>query len=97
MPKPIISALGAGLMAAGIAAMPISASAADLLLPYHHRVAGWCGRCGCLHLNYVYHREVETTYGAGFDPRNFDQAVPYFYWGRTRAYPRYWVDADPAQ
>lgn len=53
-----------------------------------------CGYCGCLHVTYDYHREVETTYGLNFDPRNFDQTEPYFYLGRMRAYPQYWVDGQ---
>jgi hypothetical protein len=51
-----------------------------------------CGPCGCLRVGYVYHRDLRTTYGTGFDPRNFDETQPYFYPGRVRAYPRYWVE-----
>jgi hypothetical protein len=94
MSKPIISAIVvAVLTAAGMEAAPLSASAADLLRP---RDLG-CGPCGCLHASYVYHRELQSTYGIGFDPRSFDATEPYYYLGRVRAYPRYWVDADPAR
>jgi hypothetical protein len=40
---------------------------------------------------------LRSTYGSGFDPRNFDQTEPYYYFGRVRAYPQYWVDAGPVQ
>jgi hypothetical protein len=40
---------------------------------------------------------VESTYGLDYDPRNFDQTEPYFYLGRMRAYPQFWVEADPGQ
>ena len=63
--------------------------------PHRHYAAPAFDPCGCLHMTYVYHREVRSTYGTGFDPRNFDQTEPYFYLGRTRAYPRYWVSVDP--
>ena len=36
----------------------------------------------------------ESTYGLDFDPRNFDQTEPYFYLGRVRTYPQYWVDGQ---
>ncbi len=81
-------------------ALPTLAFAADLPLPTvghvrHQPAFSACCPCGCLHVNYVYHREVRTTYGTGFDPRNFDQTQPYYYLGRLRAYPRYWVEANP--
>jgi hypothetical protein len=37
---------------------------------------------------------LETTYGIGFDPRNYDLTEPHHYFGPVRAYPRYWVAAD---
>src|SRR6516165_5056613 len=63
----------------------------------HHYGAPCCGPCGCLHISYVYHRELRSTYGLSFDPRNFDQTEPYYHFGRVRAYPRYWVDAEPVE
>jgi hypothetical protein len=98
MSKPIVS-LGAVTVLAivGLAAAPVCATAADLLYPRHHNPAIGCGPCGCLHVSYVYHRELESTYGPGFDPRDFDQTEPYYYLGRMRAYPRFWVDAGAAQ
>jgi hypothetical protein len=96
MSKPIIPALAVAILtAAGISGLPVSGVAADL--PTRHGLTLGCGRCGCLHVSYVYHRELESTYGLNFDPRNFDQTEPFHYLGRLKAYPRYWVDADQAQ
>lgn len=50
-----------------------------------------CGPCGCLEVSYEYHRELMSTYGTGFDPRNYDQTRPYYYFGARRAYPRFHV------
>ena len=49
-----------------------------------------CGGCGCTAVSYVRHRELRSTYGLRFDPRNFDQTAPYHYFGRMRTYARYW-------
>ena len=101
MSTPTISALVVGMVtAAGVPGLPASAVAAELLPPAvahvrHHHVTLCCSSCSCLHVSYVYHRELRSTYGLSFDPRNFDQSEPYYYFGRLRAYPRYWVDADP--
>ena len=83
-------------VAAGITTMGSSVQAADLpiLAPARH-AARWCGPCGCLHATYIYHRELRTTYGIGFDPRNYDTTEPHYYLGPMRAYPRYWVSAAP--
>jgi hypothetical protein len=54
-----------------------------------------CGPCGCLQVTYDYHRELRTTYGLNYDPRNFDTAEPYFYFGQMRAYPRYFANGVP--
>jgi hypothetical protein len=97
MLKPIIPALAVAILTAAGISVPISVFAADLAPPRHHNLALGCGSCGCLHVSYVYHRELQSTYGVGFDPRDFDQTEPHYYLGRLRAYPRYWVDADPAQ
>jgi hypothetical protein len=88
--------------AAGVAAVPVFAAAAELLPPAvahlrHHYGVTCCGPCGCLHVGYVYHRELRSTYGLSFDPRNFDQTQPYYHSGPVRAYPRYWVYADPVR
>jgi hypothetical protein len=80
--------------AAGVMALSGSAAAADLPLPVKARAAHWCGPCGCLHVTWQYHRGLETTYGIGFDPRNYDLTEPHHYFGPVRAYPRYWVAAD---
>jgi hypothetical protein len=98
MSTPIILAIV--VAAAGVAAVPVSAAAAELPAVAHvrHHYGGpCCGPCGCLHVSYVYHRELRSTYGLTFDPRNFDQTEPYYHFGRVRAYPRYWVDAEPVQ
>jgi hypothetical protein len=88
----------ASVTAAVSVMLPACGSAAELPLPAPlarvHHTAFWCGECGCLHKSYVYHRELRSTYGTSFDPRNFDQTEPHFFFGRMRAYPRYWVDAD---
>ena len=80
-------------------AVPIgSAAAADSPLPppvIHAPAQSACGPCGCLQTGYVYHRALESTYGTAFDPRNDDQTEPHYYWGRGRAYPRYFVDGIP--
>jgi hypothetical protein len=56
-----------------------------------------CGPCGCLSVSYVYHPGLESTYGIGFDPRNYDTTEPHYYWGARRAYPQYYVDGVPIQ
>jgi hypothetical protein len=82
MSRPIILTLVLGAVAgAGVPGVPASAVAAELLPPvgahvrYQH-AAAWYGPCGCLHVTYVFHRELRSTYGVGFDPRNFDQTEP---------------------
>lgn len=102
MSKPIISLLVvAAIGATAATSLPIPATAAELLSPKifraHHHHVHWCNPCGCLRVRYLYHRELRSTYGSGFDPRNFDQTEPYYYFGRVRAYPQYWVDAGPVQ
>lgn len=51
-----------------------------------------CGCCGCLRATYEFHPELRSTYGTQFDPRNYDQTVPHYYYGRIRAYPLYYSD-----
>ncbi len=93
--KAMISALAVGIVTvAGVPAVSGSATAADLAVPIHRGAAHYCGSCGCMHASYVYHRELRTTYGVGFDPRNFDTQEPHYYFGPVRAYPRYWVAAE---
>ena len=99
MSKLMPIALVVGIVAmTGAPVVPSSAAAAELLPPpavhaHHHGGALWCGPCGCLHVSYTYHRELRSTYGLNFDPRNFDQTQPDYYLGHVRAYPRYWCDA----
>ena len=95
MSKAILVAALVGVVAtAGVLAGNSSADAAELLAqPMHRHAAFWCGPCGCLHVSYAYHRELRSTYGLNFDPRNFDQTQPYYFLGPVRAYPRYWCDA----
>ena len=103
MPTPTISAFVVGMVTAvGLPVLSVSTVAAELVPPAvaharHHHPASWCGACKCLHVSYVYHRELRTTYGTAFDPRNFDQTQPHYYFGPVRAYPRYWVNAEPVQ
>jgi hypothetical protein len=66
--------------------------AAELQTPRAARPA-YCGPCGCLQVAYVYHRALLSTYGTGFDPRNYDMTQPHYYFSRSmHAYPRYFVD-----
>jgi hypothetical protein len=99
--KPSISALAVGMAtAAGVLTVTSSAGATELQFPVtvrHQHAASWCGPCGCLHVSYDHHRELRSTYGVSFDPRNFDQTQPYYFLGPVRAYPRYWVEVDPRQ
>ncbi len=96
MSKSVITALVAGILtAAGVPVVSGSATAADLAVPAQRSAAAhWCGCCGCLHASYVHHRELRSTYGLAYDPRNYDQTEPYYYFGPVRAYPRYWVATD---
>jgi hypothetical protein len=99
MSKLIVMTLAVGIVATtSVSFVPTSTGAAELLAPSavhaRHYGAFWCGPCGCLHVGYAYHRELRSTYGLNFDPRNFDQTQPYYYLGRVLAYPRYWCDAE---
>jgi hypothetical protein len=90
-----------GLLGVIVLANSVPLSAAELPLPQAGAAEArspasiYCGICGCLQVAYVHHREVEATYGLAFDPRNDDQTQPYFYLGRMRAYPRFFVDGVP--
>ena len=98
MSKPKLALMVGAMIVLGLPA--VSASAADMQIPpaaKADREAAACGPCGCLHVTWNRHRVLESTYGLAFDPRNFDQTEPYYHFGPVRAYPRYWVDADPAQ
>jgi hypothetical protein len=79
------------LMSAG------SAGAADLQSPPPTAARpAYCGPCGCLQVTYVYHRELRSTYGTDYDPRNYDATEPHYYFSRSmHAYPRYFVDGVP--
>ena len=93
----IMMALG-GIVSAIILASPNSLGAAELLAPAGAaRAYPDCGPCGCMSVAYVHHRDMQSTYGLGFDPRNYDQTEPHFYFGRMHAYPRYFVDGVPVQ
>ena len=71
--------------------------AAELPLPMSGPYAGAadCGPCGCLRATYVYHRQLESTYGLLYDPRNYDTTEPLYYFGPMRRYPQYFVDGMP--
>jgi hypothetical protein len=91
-------ALLTGMAAAGLLVLmlPDSPRAADLGIPSPQVTApANCGPCGCLTEQFVYHRQLEATYGLSYDPRNFDTAEPHFYFGPVRRYPRYFVDGIP--
>jgi hypothetical protein len=95
--------LVAWVAALGLGSLMLAQSASGDEPPAHKRrhvrAAGpaeiYCGCCGCLGVTFDYHRELRSTYGLKFDPRNFDQTEPYYYFGRVRAYPRYWIDPGP--
>jgi len=85
------------VLAAAILPIPGGLSAAELVAPVGAAAPApqHCGPCGCLSVSYVHHRELRSTYGLAFDPRNFDQTQPYYYFGSMRAYPRFYVDGVP--
>jgi hypothetical protein len=92
------SLLALGVSVAAVALSCISLRAAELRVPRaaaHPARLGYCGPCGCLGVAYVYHRELRSTYGLGFDPRNYDTTQPHYYFGPIRAYPRYFVEGAP--
>jgi hypothetical protein len=80
--------------AAGLIALSLSSvDAAELVPPVStSQVQTDCDRCGCLSAAYDYHRELLSSYGLSFDPRSYDTTEPHFYFGRVRAYPRYFVE-----
>jgi hypothetical protein len=88
MPK--LRTLVAGLIIC-VCNVGLPASAADRYVPPRVKAErAYCGCCGCLRVTYDYHRELRSTYGTHFDPRNYDQTEPHYYFGRVRAYPQYW-------
>ncbi len=81
--------------------LPNSLSATELPTPSHMHYAAfsrpvYCGPCGCLSISYTYHPELRSTYGLGFDPRNYDTTQPHYYFGGMRAFPQYYIDGLPA-
>jgi hypothetical protein len=87
-----------GVMTALLLTSPSPLRAAELSVPGSGAYVNSppnCGPCGCLTVKYVYHRVVESTYGAGFDPRNFDTTEPHYYLGPVHRFPRYFVDGVP--
>jgi len=95
MSRPIVAALIVGAATTGLLTVSSAAIATELAVPppAQRAQAAECGPCGCVHVTYDYHRELRSTYGLAFDPRNFDQTQPYYYFGVVRAYPRFWCDA----
>lgn len=71
---------------------PVGASELSVPTGAYVRTPAQCGPCGCLRVFYTHHRELRSTYGLGFDPRNYDTTEPHYYFGRMHAYPRYLVD-----
>jgi hypothetical protein len=90
----------AAVVALGLSELPSPVKAADRDMPrraiaeHHHPAELYCGCCGCLRVSYDYHRELRSTYGTRFDPRNYDETEPHYYFGRMRAYPQYWIERD---
>jgi hypothetical protein len=98
MSKPKLALLVGAMIMLGLPAVP--ASAADLQVPpvaKADREAAACGPCGCLHVTWNRHRVLESTYGLAFDPRNFDQTEPYYYYGPVRSYPTFWCEVGSTQ
>jgi hypothetical protein len=91
------SALVLTAFASVLVTMPGLAQAADLTAPRAEAAEAGppCGPCGCLTVTYVRHRELRSTYGDRFDPRNDDQTEPQYYFGAEKEYPRYYVDGVP--
>jgi hypothetical protein len=81
----------AALQAASTQSQAAAKSASMRVTPGHLRAH--CGPCGCLYVGYVYHRELRSSYGLTFDPRNYDTTEPHYFFGPLRAYPRYFIDA----
>ncbi|MGB6731201.1 MAG: hypothetical protein WBE84_08580, partial [Xanthobacteraceae bacterium] len=93
MSKPKLALMVGAMIVFGLPA--VSAFAADMQIPpaaKADRDAAACGPCGCLHVSWNRHRVLESTYGLAFDPRNFDQTEPYYYYGPMRAYPTFWCE-----
>jgi hypothetical protein len=84
----------AGIVSAIVLTSPSLLGAAELQMPQVNAPA-YCGPCGCLTVTYEYHRQLRSTYGLGFDPRNYDTTQPHYYFGAMHAYPRYFVDGQP--
>ncbi len=84
-------AAGVFMTSGGLLAAELAAPARTARAPAPH----YCGPCGCLTVGYVHHRDLQSTYGLGFDPRNFDTTQPYYYFGRMHAYPKFYVDGMP--
>jgi hypothetical protein len=84
----------AGIVSAIVLTSPSLLGAAELQMPQVNAPAS-CGPCGCLTVTYEYHRDLRSTYGLGFDPRNYDTTQPHYYFGAMHAYPRYFVDGQP--
>jgi hypothetical protein len=78
-------ACSSSVRAADLAASPMRSAAS----PVEH-----CDDYGCWYAIYVRHRALLSTYGAGFDPNNYDFTEPYYYYGRERTYVRY--SRDPS-
>jgi hypothetical protein len=94
MPAPRLSLI-ASIVTLSLISATVPLAAADLAVQpgVRHAAAGpTCGPCGCLRVAYVYHRDVQSTYGTDFDPRNYDQTEPHYYLGGLHRYPRYFVD-----
>ncbi len=86
------------IFAVGGAIWSSSAEAADVAAPRKAIAASSVERCvevcGCWHTYYVRHRVLLSTYGAGFDPNNYDFTEPHYFYGQERFYPRYFREPN---
>ena len=58
-----------GIAGAIVLALPCSLGAAELLAPSQAaRAEPNCGPCGCLSVTYIYHRDLQSTYGLRLRP-----------------------------
>jgi hypothetical protein len=93
MLRAILAVGGAAALLFTILNAPISAAELNVATPVHHaRALRYCGPCGCLRVVYVYHRDIQSTYGTSYDARNYDTTEPHFYPGAVHAYPHYYVE-----
>jgi len=86
------------VLAVGGAVWSSAVEAADFAAPHRaivrSRVKRCDDACGCWYSYYVRHRVLLSTYGAGFDPNNYDFTEPHYFYGPERVYTRYSRDPN---